>query len=133
MSKPDSEPADSRRSLAREAQSRFFARDHVGVVRHFEGVGLERLINPIRSILDSRGAKFEDSEEQVLGRSVYTNIATFGSPNGPLTLWLTLTEVRSVGSVLDAKMFHQTEQSAEADEALAIMMDQVQQEVGKLG
>ncbi len=130
MSKRVSEPKENKeRSLAKEAQSRFFALDHVGVVRHFEGVDLHELENAIRKILVSEGAKFEDSEEQIKGTRVYTNVANFDSSNGSLDLWITGSEVQGVGSIFDAKMFHPTEQSAEADERLSNFVEKLQKEI----
>jgi hypothetical protein len=126
LSKRDSEPrANNQKSLAKEAQSRFFALDHVGVVRHFDGVDLKRLVDTIRTILVSESAKFEDSQEQMYGTSVYTNIATLDSLNGSLTLWITGTDVQAVGSVFEAKLFHPTEQSAEADERLSSFVEKL--------
>lgn len=129
MSKRDLPGTDSKRSLLREAQSHFFALDHVGVVRHFEGLDLATLVNKIRALLVSEGAKFEDSQEQVRETLVYTNVANLESLNSSLTLWITVTDVKGIGAVLDAKMFHPTEQSAEADERLSGLVDKLQKEL----
>lgn len=131
MSSPDSTqgPADSGgKTLWQRAQESFFIRDHVGVVRHYEGNDIKDLIAPIRDMLSSRGAKFEDEIGQIQGRVVYTNVATFQSGRA-LTLWLTATEIQGVGTVLDAKLFHETEQSAEADEQLSLLVEELQQRI----
>lgn len=125
LSRRNSEPeADSKDSLSKEAQSRFFAEDHVGVVRHFEGVDLDLFVRTVRGVLASEGVKFRESKERVDDILVYTNVGELDS-NRALTFWITITEVRGVGSVLDAKVIHPTDYSAEADERLAAFVDKL--------
>lgn len=123
----DSTPkaSDSSRSFAALTAERFFALDHVGAVKHFEGLELERVVSLTRKILNLRRARFEDATEQIMGRSVYTNVASL-QQEGPLTLWITARYVDDVGVILDAKIFHPTDRSAEADELLAHILEELQ-------
>lgn len=134
MSTPDSAPKarDSTRSLADRAEERFFTLDHVGVVRHFEGVDLQRVVPLVRAMLDERGAKFEDAIEELRGRVSYTSIGSLQSGD-ELTLWLKATLVEGVGVVVDAKLFHSTEQSAQADEQLSRFIGELQERILKQG
>lgn len=130
MSTPSSAPKheDSSKSFAARAEERFFALDHVGVVRHFEGVDLNRLMPQAKTMLAERGAAYEDDLEELRGRLVYTNVATPQSPHG-MTLWLRATLFEGVGVLVDAKLFHSTEQSAEADELLSRFIAELQQKM----
>lgn len=134
MSTVDSTPKRSDRpgSLAAEAEERFFTLDHVGVVRHFEGVDLGHVASLVRAMLGERGARFEDATEELRGRAVYTNIATLQSDGG-MILWLKATLFEGVGVVVDAKLFHSTEQSAEADELLSRLVGNLEERVLKRG
>lgn len=133
MSTPDSAPkaSDSPRSLSARAEERFFTLDHVGVVRHFEGVDLQRMVPVVKAMLHERVARFEDAIEELRGRVTYTNIATLQS-DGDLTLWLKATLMEGVGVVVDAKLFHTTEQSAEADEQLSLFVGELQERILKV-
>ena len=119
---------DETGSFAARAEERFFTLDHVGVVRHFEGVELQRVQSAVRSMLDKRGSGYEDALEERRGRMVYTNVASI-RPEGGLTLWVSATLVEPVGVVVDAKLFHSTEQSAEADEQLSLFIDELQERI----
>lgn len=123
-------PGDTTSGLAARAEERFFTLDHVGVVRHFEGVEMPPVQSLVRTMLGERGAAFEDSLEELRGRVVYTNIATLQA-GGELTLWLKATLFEGVGVVVDAKLFHSTEQSAEADELLSRFVGELQDRVLK--
>ncbi|MDG6953516.1 MAG: hypothetical protein JRN33_00830 [Nitrososphaerota archaeon] len=120
--------SDAPGSLAEKAEERFFALDHVGVVRHFEGVEMRHVRSAVRSMLDESGSGYEDALEERRGRAVYTNVASIRSEGG-LTLWLCATLVEPVGVVVDAKLFHSTEQSAEADEQLSLFVNRLQAKV----
>lgn len=119
--------SDSPASLAARAEERFFTLDHVGVVRHVEGVGIQQVQSAVRAMLAERGAGFEDALEELRGRVVYTNIARL--PAGGLTLWLTATLVERVGVVVDAKLYHSTEESAVADEELSRLVGELEERV----
>ena len=124
--------SDTPGSLAARAEERFFTLDHVGVVRHFEGVEMRHVRSAVRSMLDERGSGYEDALEERRGRVVYTNVASI-RPEGSLTMWLSATLVEPVGVVVDAKLFHSTEQSAEADEQLSLFVNELQKRVLERG
>ena len=117
-------PSDTAGSLAARAEERFFTLDHVGVVRHFEGMGLQSVLPQVKSILAAHSGKTEDALEEIRGMSVYTAISAL--ENG-LTVWIKATEVGGVGVVVDAKLFHSTDQSAQADEQLSQFIDELQE------
>lgn len=123
MSTPDSAPKPvDRVSLAARAEERFFTLDHVGVVRHFEGVDLEGIIPRVKAAIARNGGPVEDAVEELRGLPVYTAIAPL--KNG-MTIWVKATHFAGVGVVVDAKLFHSTEQSAEADEMLSRFVDEL--------
>ncbi|MDG6911217.1 MAG: hypothetical protein JRN18_02590 [Nitrososphaerota archaeon] len=124
--------SDETGSLAGRAEERFFTLDHVGVVRHFEGAELQRVQSAVRSMLDERGSGYEDALEERRGRKVYTNVASLRQEGG-LTLWVSATLVEPVGVVVEAKLFHSTEQSAEADEQLSLFVNGLQERVIERG
>lgn len=117
-------------TFAARAEERFFTLDHVGVVRHFEGVDLQGVIPQVKSILAAQGGQVEDALEEIGGMAVYTAIAPFGEG---LTAWLKATQVGEVGVVVDAKLFHSTDQSAQADERLTLLVDQLQRMIHEQG
>ena len=119
-------PNDTAGSFAARAEERFFTLDHVGVVRHIEGVELQGVMPQVKSILAAHGGQTEDALEEIRGMPVYTAIATLR--NG-LTVWVKATQVGGVGVVVDAKLFHSTEQSAQADEQLSLFIDELQERV----
>lgn len=119
-------------SLAATAEERFFTLDHVGAVRHIEGADLRSVLPHVKAMLNEGGAKFEDAVEELRGMMVYTNIATFKPPKG-LTLWVKATQFEGVGVVVDAKLFHTTDQSAEADEELSRFMAELEERVLRRG
>ena len=127
MSTPDSMPRqnDSSVGLAARAEERFFTMDHVGVVRHFEGIGLDTLVPGLKEVLSRRQAKCEEGVEDVRGLKVYTNIAE-GLGGSDMTLWVKATQVEKVGVVVDAKLFHSTADSALADEQLSVLVDELE-------
>lgn len=123
MSTPDSaQNGPDSPSLAARAEERFFALDHVGVVRHFEGVDLQAIVPRLKSMLGREGGPVEDAVEQVRGLPVYTAIAPL---KDGMTAWFKVTHFEGVGVVVDAKLFHSTDQSAEADELLARFLGQL--------
>jgi hypothetical protein len=126
LSTPSSAPKANDRggTLASQAEERFFTLDHVGVVRHFEGVGLDRITLSVSATVDASKTKVEQATEEVGGRTVYTCIAS-DWPRRPLVLWLKATLFEGVGVLVDAKIFHPTESSAEADEALSSFMEKL--------
>ncbi|MDG6898232.1 MAG: hypothetical protein JRN24_00695 [Nitrososphaerota archaeon] len=109
-------------SLAALAEERFFTLDHVGVVRHFEGVDLQAAMPRVKSTIARHGGPIEDAVEEVRGLPVYTAIAPLR--NG-MTVWFKVTHFEGVGVVVDAKIFHATDQSAEADELLSRFVDEL--------
>ncbi len=117
--------SDAPASLAARAEERFFTMDHVGVVRHIEGIGLEKVEAAVRAMLGGRGVGYQDAVEELRGRTVYTNVAEL-RPGGSFTLWVSVTLVSPVGVVVDAKLFHRTEESAEADEELSRFVEELQ-------
>jgi len=119
-------PDDAAGSFSARAEERFFTLDHVGVVRHFEGVELQSVMPQVKSILAVHGGQTEDALEEIRGMAVYTAIAALR--NG-LTVWVKATQVGGVGVVVDAKLFHSTDQSAEADELLTRLVDELQERV----
>ena len=119
---------DETGGFAARAEERFFTLDHVGVVRHFEGVELQRVQSAVRTMLDKRGSGYEDALEERRGKMVYTNVASI-RPEGGLTLWVSATLVEPVGVVVEAKLFHTTEQSAEADEQLSLFINELQERI----
>lgn len=118
-------PSDATGSLAARAEERFFTLDHVGVVRHLEGMDLEGLVPCLKEVLSGRSPKSEESIEEVRGLKVYTNVSE-NLKGGNLTLWVKATQVEGVGVVVDAKLFHSTDESAEADEELSDLMNELQ-------
>ncbi len=118
-------PSDSARSLAARAEERFFTLDHVGVVRHFEGVDLNNVVSSLGEMVDAQGGKLERMTEDLRGRLVHTCIVELWRGES-LTLWLTATQVEGVGVVVDAKIFHPTEQTAQADEELSRLMGELE-------
>ncbi|MDV3293837.1 MAG: hypothetical protein LYZ70_06165 [Nitrososphaerales archaeon] len=119
---------DSTRSLAARAEERFFTLDHVGVVRHFEGVDLDRVVSSLGEMVGAQGRKVEQATEDLRGRLVHTCVVEPWQSE-PLILWLTATQVEGVGVVVDAKIFHPTEQSAEADEELSRLMGDLERRI----
>lgn len=131
MSTQGSEPkASSPGTLASRAEERFFTLDHVGVVRHIEGVGLDLVVSSLEPILGEGMARVERATEEIRGLMVHTCIAP-DWPRPPFTLWLTAKQFEGVGVVVDAKIFHSTDSSAEADEELSRFMERLQEDVVK--
>lgn len=120
-------PSDTATGLAARAEERFFTLDHVGVVRHFEGMELKGVTPQLKSILAAHGGKTEDALEELRGLPVYTAISALSSG---MTIWVKATQVGGVGVVVDAKLFHSTDQSAEADELLTRLVDEIQEKMG---
>jgi len=116
-----------RKSLAERTAEELFAKDHVGAVRHLEGADLMSVISVIRGVMKSFCQDFRDAVEELRGRLVYTCVAD--SRSGEMKVWVTATQVEGVGVVMDVKLFHQTEASAEADELLADMMGEIESRV----
>ena len=124
MSTPDSTPKPADKvSIAAQAEERFFTLDHVGVVRHLEGVDLQGIMPRVRSIVAAHGGPVEEAVEELRGLPVYTAIAPLGNK---MTVWFKVTHFAGVGVVVEAKLFHSTEDSAQADEQLSILMDELQ-------
>ena len=133
MSIPDSKAGatSGSKSFAARAEERFFTLDHVGTVRHFEGLDLNAIAPLAKRILLDHGAEFEDATETLNGITVYTSIASsFGG--GKFTVWLKASQFEGVGVLMDVKIFHSTEQSAAADEELSGLMAELEERVARL-
>ena len=133
MSMPSSTGSgtEGSKSLAATAEERFFTLDHVGVVRHVEGVDLTAVVPQVKRLLDRRGATFEDATEVVNGITVYTSIAHFAKSG--FTMWVKASEFEGVGILVDAKVFHDPEGGAAADEELSEFMAELEEGIAGRG
>jgi hypothetical protein len=86
--------------------------NHVGCVKHYEGLKIERFIELVHSALNELGMQFEDMLETP--QKVYNCLA----PQAELLLWFRAQEVE-MGVVCETKVIHTTEWSAFADELLS--------------
>lgn len=98
----------------------FFAKPHVGLVKHVEGVGLEHVKEEVRRMLeDMQISRYKVIEAELDKRvDVVAHLTYKGSA---LKLWITLTERSDVGCVIEVKTYHEYEESAEADEYLSLL------------
>lgn len=113
-------------SLSFRTEVRFLGKDHVGSVRHFEGISLTFLVEKTRQLLSSMGLEYEDEKEEANGKAVYTNVAQVKRERGTMFIWIKGLEVESVGVVLDVKVIHGTDESAVADELLSRIMESLE-------
>jgi hypothetical protein len=101
-------------SLSNKIEKMFAGKDHVGVVKHFEGADLDYFVNVTRNLMKEIGKKYEDSIEVKKQRVVYNNLC-YLSDN--LYLWIKGTQT-DFGILLEMKIYHPTELSGLSDELL---------------
>jgi hypothetical protein len=101
-------------SLSSKIEKMFAKRDHVGVVKHFEGIDIDYFVHITRNLMKEIGKKYEDSIEVKKQRIVYNNLC-YLSDN--LYLWIKGTQT-DLGVLLEMKIYHPTELSVLSDELL---------------
>lgn len=128
-----SRKANERQSFAAEVQARFSKgpTDHVGAVKHFEAVELSTLVTVIRDLVAARGLRYQDRVEEIRERLLYNGVAELPS-SGDMNLWILSEERQGVGVLVEAKLFHPTERSAEADEYLAEFFRELEERLLKM-
>lgn len=106
-----------------KAKMVFFAKPHVGLVKHIEGITLDEAKERIRGVLeDLQTGEYkviEEAGEEVDKRADV--IAYLVYKNSKLKLWITITERGDVGCVIEARVYHEMDESAEADEYLSLL------------
>jgi hypothetical protein len=112
-------------SLLFRTEVRFLGKDHVGSVKHFEGIQISTLTDRIRRLTPSLASRYDDETIEINGNKIYTNVAQVGQ-EGDMYLWIKGTEVEEVGVVVEVKVFHETEASAVADELLARVVSELE-------
>ena len=109
----------------------FFAKPHVGLVKHVEGMYVDEVKETIGRILEDThvdGYKVIEEEGSEKRVDVVASLTHRGSE---LRLWITITERSDVGCVIEIKVYHRMEESAEADEYLALLSQMIDEKVAK--
>ncbi|HIQ30056.1 MAG TPA: hypothetical protein EYH45_05775 [Candidatus Caldiarchaeum subterraneum] len=98
----------------------FFAKPHVGLVKHVEGVSSEEAKLRIIKVLERlRVGKYKVVEYEEPERTdIVAELVYNGSK---LTIWFVLLERGDVGCVIEIRVYHKMEESAEADEYLSLL------------
>ena len=111
----------------------FFAKPHVGLVRHVEGVNIEEAKKRISKILkDLQINQYKIVEEVDESEKRVDVVAFFKYKGSELKLWMTVTEKSDVGCVIEIKIYHKMEESAEADEYLSIFSGKMDLEIARV-
>ncbi|MEN3048547.1 MAG: hypothetical protein ABDH63_07200 [Candidatus Caldarchaeales archaeon] len=106
----------------------FFAKPHVGTVKHFDGVTLEELEGALRDVICTAGLRFEMEIEEHEWKPVLNALVDLGDG---LQCWLRAEEHQDSGCLIEAKVYHPLELSAQADERLTQLMYEVERSVRK--
>ena len=109
----------------------FFAKPHVGLVKHVEGVYVNEVREAIGRILeDTCVGGYRVIEERGSERRVDV-VASLTYRGSELRLWITITERSDVGCIIEIKVYHGMEESAEADEYLTLLSQMIDEKVAK--
>lgn len=127
MSTANSKGIDEPQSFAAQVEAKFYGGllPYVGVVRHFEGAELSRVVEAARGLMTSKGLRYKDAVEEIKGRELYTNVAQIAK-EGEMNLWIMAEKRTGVGVLIEARMFHLFEFSAEANEYLARFIEELE-------
>ncbi|MEM2237358.1 MAG: hypothetical protein QXR26_04075 [Candidatus Caldarchaeum sp.] len=110
-------------SLHRKAAKKFFHKPHVGTVKSIEGITVLRLAETLHNILKSLNMDYEYSVENDGNRYTLDFVASFRQ-RSPMQLWIYAYE-SYIGCVVEIKVYHELELSAEADEVLSRLVDRI--------
>jgi hypothetical protein len=106
-------------SLSVKIEKMFAGKDHVGAVKHLDGIDINSFVNFVRNIMKEIGKKYEEAIEVKNQRNIYNNLC-YLSEN--LYLWIKATQT-DIGLLLEIRIYHPTELSASSDELLNKFME----------
>ncbi|MEM0117378.1 MAG: hypothetical protein QXV32_02925 [Conexivisphaerales archaeon] len=117
--------AVDKESLAFKTEVAFLGKDHVGSVRHFEGLSLSYFIEATRKELSGLNLDYKEEKLALKGRNVYTSVAEAGKG---IYIWVKALELEA-GVVVEIRVVHGTEDSAQADELLSNLLGKIESDV----
>lgn len=113
-------------SFYKRVKKRFFAKPHVGVVKHFEGSTLREIQEAFTEILSSKNVFYEFAIEDTNGKHILNYVARL---DHGLHLWMYAEELPDVGCIVEMKVFHALEESAAADEHLTRFVEMLDKKI----
>jgi len=108
----------------------FFAKPHVGLVKHIEGVDLEKVKEVLSNVLDIIQINWHKFVEGTGGRIDLVGFIDYKGAN--LRLWITVIERSDVGCVIETRVYHVLEESAKADEFLSHLSKTIDEKLNML-
>jgi hypothetical protein len=104
-------------SFSIKIEKMFLGKDHVGIVRHFEGINIDSFVNFIRRLMKEIGKRYEDCVEEINQKKVYNNLCYLNEKE-KLYLWIKATQI-NIGLMIEIRIYHPTELSVLSDELLS--------------
>jgi hypothetical protein len=106
-------------SLSTKIEKMLLGKDHVGRVKHFDGIEIEFFVNFVRNLMKEIGKKYEDGIEVKNQRKIYNNLCYLSNN---LFLWIRASQTE-IGVLTEVRIYHPTELSALSDELLNKFME----------
>jgi len=104
-------------SFAKRVEKLFAGKDHVGIVKHYEGIEIDKFIEYIHEILESQSIKYEDAIEDIKDKINYNCVGIIDDKK-KLFLWIRAIKI-DFGILAEIKLYHPTELSSFSDEFLS--------------